>query len=835
MPEFREHPRHLTPIQEAMQAAQANRLERLIALVNPVRAAARMRARVAMALATGSAYTGASRSRRSLSSWNPSNGSADADLLWDLPTLRDRSRDLVRNNPLATGAINTVVTRVIGTGLSLQPAIDHEALGLSRDEAERWQSEVRRRWSAWAESASNWCDVARQQNFYGLQALTMRSALEAGDVFAMLNLLDERGRPNELAVRLIEGERVSNPGFKSDRPDLAGGVARDAEGRPTAYHIMRQHPGNLYGTQREWDLVPAVGANSGRRNVLHVYDPRRPGQSRGVPYLAPVIEALKQLGRYTEAEIDAAVVSSFFTVFTTGQAGEGLDPMVSAVTGETPSRDTRGEVSGNLELSSGLMVDLPDGSDVKFADPSRPNQAFDQFVLAVMRQIGVALEIPFELLVKHFTSSFTAARAALLDFWLFVRHRREWMAATFCQPVYEEWLRLEVASGRIGAPGYLQSSLARQAWSGAYWVGDAMGVLDPQRESAAVEKYLGLGITTLEKECMRFDGSSWMDNHEQRARETTARREAGLEETPPATEAQGRSSRQVRSATAASAKQPARRVLEAIMSEKWAISEQGLNQIVAIAERSHDPEAFRAVLAERGEPLRDTERTQVRDGVAILPIIGPIFRYANLLTRVSGAVSVDVLATDFAAAVRDPAVSAIVLEIDSPGGMIAGVSEFAEMVRAARAEKPVVAYVSNLGASAAYWIASAAGEVVVRDTAEVGSIGVVMQIIRDKDDRVIKFRSSQSPLKQAEPDSEAAQRDYQARIDALATVFIEAVARYRGVSVDTVLSDFGQGSVMIGAEAVRVGMADRLGSLESTIARLNGKAIWTPTHRKGRA
>ena len=113
------------------------------------------------------------------------------------------------------------------------------------------------------------------------------------------------------------------------------------------------------------------------------------------------------------------------------------------------------------KLSSGLAVDLPDGAEIESVAPGRPNPSFDPFVLAVLRQVGAALEIPFELLIKHFTSSYTAARAALLDFGLFVRRVRAWTEAQLCQPVYEEWLRIEVASGHIAAPGFFSSDVLR--------------------------------------------------------------------------------------------------------------------------------------------------------------------------------------------------------------------------------------------------------------------------------------------------------------------------------------------------------------------------------------
>lgn len=265
---------------------------------------------------------------------------------------------------------------------------------------------------------------------------------------------------------------------------------------------------------------------------------------------------------------------------------------------------------------------------------------------------------------------------------------------------------------------------------------------------------------------------------------------------------------------------PASRVLDAICTAQWLITEDWLQTIVAIADRSQSD--IQAVLTARGEPLANTEGVVMRDGVAVIPVRGPIMRYANLFTQVSGATSLETLATDFGQAVANPAVKAIVLEVDSPGGMAAGISQFAAQVRAASKVKPIVAYVSDMGASAAYWIASAAPTVVISDTARVGSIGCVMQAMRSGEDGTIKVISSQSPLKQARPDSESGQRLYQQMVDQQAQVFVEAVATYRGVTPERVMSDFGQGFVLVGAAAVAAGMADRLGTLESIIAGLSG-------------
>lgn len=507
-------------------------LDRVIGWWDPVRGVKRLQARIATTMLDG-AWDGASKSKRAVASWSAPNLSADAALVPDLPTLRDRSHDLYRNNPLATGAVKTVVTRVVGTGLAMQPAIDYKILGISRDQAEEWQGYTKQRWSMWADTP--WCDISRRQNFCGLQRTALFGALLGGDALALLPVLPLKGRPSELAVQLVEADRVANPRGKMDTTRMVAGIELSEDGAPLRAHFLREHPGALLGATHSLDgeWVDFYGAQSGRRNILHLIDPERIGQTRGVPYLAPVMTALKQLGRYTEAEISAAVISAFFAVFIRHATGEGANPMESAATGQYQSSDSAKGSSWDGKLSSGLAVDLPPGAEIDSVAPGRPNQAFDPFVQAVLRQIGVALELPFEILIKHFTSSYTAARAALLDLGLFVRRVRALLESTICQPTYEEWLRIEVATGRIAAAGFFSDPLVRHAWSCTTWTGDAMGVLDPQREISATEKALELRLTTRQRETMLRDGSNWEDNLEQLAREEEAIDAAGLKAPAP--------------------------------------------------------------------------------------------------------------------------------------------------------------------------------------------------------------------------------------------------------------------------------------------------------------
>lgn len=511
-----------------MAAPKPNLLDRVIEAVAPRMALQRLRARGALAL-SGGYFGGAARGRAALSNWNPGVADADGDISPDLVDLRGYSRDLARRSALAGGAVSTVVTNVVGTGLAVQPAPDAAVLKLSESAAQAWAEAALREWRLWAEGTD--CDITRTQNFYGLTGLAFRSVLESGDTF-VLPTMAGTGRPYRLALQLIEADRICNEGHKADSATLVAGVELSASGAPIRYHIANGHPGARLRGGMSWTKVPAFGERSGRRNVLHLFDRRRPGQSRGVPYLAPVIEPLKQLQRYSEAEISAAVISAAFAVFVKmdAEAFESLFAENERSTYLKAATKWDGSVPVADMSGPGRAVNLLPGESIESPDLGRPNSAFDPFVQAVLRQVGVGLEMPFEVLIKHFTASYSASRAALLDAWRFFRGRRDWIVTAFCQPVYELWLEEAVAQGRISAPGFFADPAIRRAWCAAVWTGDGPGSIDPVKEVNAARERIDLGISTIAAEAILHDGIDWQVKHTQRTREVAARRAAGLEQ-----------------------------------------------------------------------------------------------------------------------------------------------------------------------------------------------------------------------------------------------------------------------------------------------------------------
>lgn len=496
-----------------------NVIDRFINRLDPVRGARRLKARLNLALS--GMYFGASNSRRALSEWQPKDADPNSTLQYDLVTLRDRSRDMIRNVPLATGAINTVCTNVVGTGLTLQSRINRQILNMTDEKADAWETKTETEWSLFWDT--NEIDAARTLNGHAITELAFRQSLENGEAFINMPRI-RRGTPYDLKLQIIEADRICNKDNIMDTDDLFMGIEKDSYGAPKAYHICNRFQYQTVSSDMPttWQIVPAISSRTGLKNIIHLYRQLRPGQTRGIPYLTPVVESLKQIGRYTEAELMAAVISSMFTVFIETESGESYFD-TSELGVETGAKAT----DKDIKLAPGMIVDLAKGEKISVANPNRPNATFDPFVMSILRQIGVALELPFEVLIKHFTASYSAARSSLLEAWKFFSTRRAWLAQNMLQPVYEIWLYEAIASGRISAPGFFSDPLIKKAYSTAEWVGPAPGQIDPVKEVTAAEKRLALHLTTRAQETAAI-GGDWDVNITQTRKERQQMINAGI-------------------------------------------------------------------------------------------------------------------------------------------------------------------------------------------------------------------------------------------------------------------------------------------------------------------
>lgn len=500
-----------------------NLMDKAINVFAPEKALKRQVARKKLdILNSGYANHGANTTKKSMKGWLWGGGSSKEDIEDNISILRQRSRDLYMGGaPIATGALKTMRTNVVGAGLVLKPQVDADFLKLSDEEGTNLENLIEREFKLWAESIN--CDFTRLNNFYELQQLVFLSQIMNGDAFALLPYNKRVGMPYDLRIQLIEADRVCNP-YTNPSLNIVQGVECDDNGQIIAYHIANFHPLSIFNLSQgyTWTRVEAFGGLTGRRNVLHLMESERIGQRRGVPVLAPVIESLKQLGRYTEAELMAAVVSGMFTVFIESQNADDGASLGESIA-EEQEVDTEDENS--YELAPGAIIALGEGEKANASNPGRPNTAFDGFINSICSQIGTALEIPKDLLLKMFNASYSASRAALLEAWKMFKMKRIWLANDFCQPIYEEWLSEAVAKGRIYAPGFFDDPIIRKAYCGAEWCGPSQGQLDPVKEATAASIRVENGFSTRARETVELTGGDFVQNNRQRIKEEKMRQE----------------------------------------------------------------------------------------------------------------------------------------------------------------------------------------------------------------------------------------------------------------------------------------------------------------------
>lgn len=501
----------------------------------------------------GYSEAGASNTRRALKGFTPSSGSPNEDINRNNSTLRQRSRMLYMASPVATSAINTNRTKVVGTGLTLKSTIDRDLLGLTPEAAKVWQRTTEAEFRLWAKKKQN-CDALGLNNFEGLQQLALKSWLMSGDVFPVVKRYDISPlNPYSLRIHLVEADRVSTPsecvggsvvaglteGVVPDGKPGAGnkihdGVEVNASGQVVAYYVRNTYPYQYTSEPAKWTRIAAYGALTGLPNILHVMDSERPDQYRGVPYLAQVIEPLLQLRRYTESEMMAALVQSFFTAWIETKTDPTEIPVnevgagdVGGVPSEEPSEDNSSESPNEYEMGPGTVTHLADGETVQFGNPNIPTAGFDTFVKRICQLVGSAMELPYDVLIKEFNSSYSASRGALLEAWEAFKMRRTWFVDDFCQPIYEVWLAEAVARGRIKAPGFFDDPRIRDAWCGARWIGPVQGQLDPKKEVDAAILMADRGIKTYAQITRELGGGDWEENIEQSRLEQQKLREAG--------------------------------------------------------------------------------------------------------------------------------------------------------------------------------------------------------------------------------------------------------------------------------------------------------------------
>ena len=486
-----------------LKPVKANFLDRVIAAVAPRWGLKRLQARTRLELANY--YRGADSSRLR-SDWILTAMSDETPPGWELDRLRSRSRDLNRNDPVASGATSTLGINVIGSGLRPQSRIRADYLGISNEQTQKLQKQAEHIWQTWKSQA----DAANRLDFDEIQFLAFRKVIEDGEIIALPIWATENWRYLNRAIELIEADRLKSQNYQAFNDT---GIKFGPRGEPISYSIASIDEKNKV----TYKTIAARDSN-GRPKILHVFPTLRPGQSRGIPYFASVLSYFKDLADYLEAEIVAARVAACLAIFITTQDPYGT---LAGVTAERePSTNARIQ-----QIEPGLVGYLNPGEAVNVVDPKRPGDTFNGFIEGMFRIIGVALGLPYELLIKDFSkTNYSSARAALLEGRRVFLNWRSWFARKFCQPIWELVLEEAFLRGLFEAPDFYRY---KSEYCRAQWIGGAWGWVDPVKEVEASKKAIDYSLSTLAEEAAG-QGRDWEEVLEQRAKENQKIEELGL-------------------------------------------------------------------------------------------------------------------------------------------------------------------------------------------------------------------------------------------------------------------------------------------------------------------
>lgn len=508
--------------QSVRPLVKANLLDKAVSLFSPSAGLSRLKSKAQLQYLSDSGYLVAGGNRKTLRGWQAPENTADRDILPVLSRARASSRDLFMNTAIGSGGLRRIVANAIGPGLRLQCRIDRNFLKLEEKEAAAWERNTEREFNLYAKSKE--CDLKRSLNFYQMQKLILLSTLMNGDSFFALPYKDTRNFPYKLKIQLIEADDVFNSNGTPDCTKMAGGIEVDNNGAPSKIYVRKKtdvYNNTLFINPYLSESIPVnIYSASGRKNIYHVYDPERINQRRAMPYMAPIFEKVKQISRLSDAELMKNIISAFFTITITSvsEASALSDPFLASQS--VLDTATNPQDAKMYEMGSGNFLQLdPDEKAEIIESKTQSGSEFVPFFESMLKEIGMSIGIPFEVLLLQFNSSYTASQASLQEAWKLFIDKRNFTANEFCQPIYKEWLIEAITKGRIKAPGFFNDYSIQEAWCCSTWEGAKKAVLDPLKEAKASEVRLKNNLTCHENEFIAAGNEDWEGMIDRKARE----------------------------------------------------------------------------------------------------------------------------------------------------------------------------------------------------------------------------------------------------------------------------------------------------------------------------
>ena len=425
----------------------------------------------------GRSFAGAQQGRLT-ANWVASAASADAELKGAIKLLRQRSRDLVRNNPHAKNAIRSITSNVIGpNGIKLQSQIRKQRGGKLD---QRVNDTIEMAWREWCRYDS--CHTAGKLCFNDIERLCCKSLAESGEVFIRL-VKKPFGRSKvPFALEILESDQLDDDytGPSTNKENTwRMGIELDEWHRAKTYAFLTKHPGDTpfpiqEGAKRHM-LLPAD-------EVIHLYLTERPGQSRGIPWMATAIKSLHHLDGFAEAAVIRARASSALMGFVTSPEGE-LDQGGEVYDGDRVT-----------EFSPGMFHYLENGQQIQIPDMDAPHGEFEPFMRAMLRSMASGIGISYESLSRDYsTSNYSSSRLALIEDRAQYRSLQNYFVETFHSRVFENWLDMAVLSGSLSLPTY---DIEPERYRRVKWTPRSWDWIDPKSEILAAKEAVKAGFKT---------------------------------------------------------------------------------------------------------------------------------------------------------------------------------------------------------------------------------------------------------------------------------------------------------------------------------------------------
>jgi lambda family phage portal protein len=467
-------------------------------------------------------------------SWTPALRDQRDDVRQGYWYAAARTIDTLHNSGWLAGAVDQAVVNMIGDGLRLAAKPDADALGWTKEEADKWSRDVERRFEAYACNPVE-VDAAGKQTLGQLTRAAVNSYFSHGEILALQPRLRNPFAKTSVKLKLLPAHKLRQD---SNGHDMFQGVIMTMWGFPLAYKIMLR-------VQPEWDvefpeIVPARDP-VGRRQVLHIFDGIA-AQVRGITPLAPALKIVRQFDNLADATLQSALIQAIFAA--TIQSEAPTQDVLQALQDD----EEQGVAGGNMDQlldakagwyeqtkidlgRGGKIAHLFPGEELKFNANQTPNDNYEKFAKMLLREIARCLGVTFETLTGDYSgATYSSVRMATSETWPTTLYRRKHIAAPVCQAVYVAWLDEQIEAGQIRFPGGIDGFRENMdAATKADWRGPPKPQADDLKTQKAHEGYRNMGVITDEQICAEL-GQDWEDVYEQRERELKLRQKLGLPE-----------------------------------------------------------------------------------------------------------------------------------------------------------------------------------------------------------------------------------------------------------------------------------------------------------------